>query len=138
MFFLRKKFESSPELARFVPFGVFVALTAAQGNLGLGEESRYWLYLVKTLVGAWLILEMRPFVEEMRWRLSWEAVVIGVGVFAIWVGLDGLYPRLMKLDVGWNPHNEFGEGVAWFYVIVRIVGSSIVVPPIEEVFYRSF
>ncbi|MEY2428621.1 MAG: protease family protein [Verrucomicrobiota bacterium] len=141
MDFLRKKFAASPEYARIAPFVIFVVFTAAQGQLGLGEASRYWLYLVKTLVAAWLIWEMRPFVEEMRWKVSWEAIVVGVAIFAIWVGLDGLYPRLTKLDEGgWNPNTQFGQGsaVAWFYIGVRIVGSSIVVPPLEEVFYRSF
>ena len=35
---------------------------------------------------------------------------------------------------------QFGQGslVGWFYVGVRVIGSSIVVPPLEEVFYRSF
>jgi CAAX prenyl protease-like protein len=136
MFFLTKKFESSPELARFVPFGVFVFLTFIQGEAD--APSRYWMYLVKTLIGAWLILEARPFVEEMRWKFSWEALVVGVGIFALWVGLDGFYPRLSELKTGWNPHDHFSVGVAWFYVAVRIIGSSIVVPPLEEVFYRSF
>src|SRR5262249_31686396 len=132
-----KKFEASPELARIGPFVVFVGLTALQGRLG--EDSRYWLYLLKTLAGVWLIWEMRPFVEEMRWKISWEAVVVGVAVCAIWIGLDGHYPRLAKLDEGWNPHRQYGQGsaLAWLYIVVRIAGSSIVVPPLEEVFYRS-
>jgi uncharacterized protein len=138
MTFLRRKFEGSPEYARVAPFVAFVVLTALQGQLG--EDSRYWLYLMKTALGAWLIWEMRPFVEEMRWKISWEAVVVGVAVFAIWVGLDGLYPRLSELDAGWNPHKQFGQAsaMAWFYIVVRIAGSSIIVPPLEEVFYRSF
>ena len=139
MNFLRRKFAGSPEYARVAPFVIFVALTALQGKLG--EDSRYWLYLLKTLVAAWLIWEMRPIVEEMQWKISWEAVAVGVGVFAVWVGLDGLYPRLSELDeAAWNPNKEFGEGsgLAWLYVAVRVAGSSIVVPPLEEVFYRSF
>jgi CAAX prenyl protease-like protein len=28
--------------------------------------------------------------------------------------------------------------MAWFFIVVRIVGSTLVVPPLEEVFYRSF
>ncbi len=122
MNFLRKKFEASPEYSRIVPFGVFVALTVLQGKFG--EDSRYWMYLLKTLGGAWLVWEMRPFVEEMRWVVSWEAVVVGVSVCALWVGLDGLYPRLSKLDEGWNPHRQFGQGTtaAWFYITVRIGG----------------
>ncbi len=138
MDFLRKKYQASPEYARLAPFVVFVVLTTLQGQLG--ESSKYWLYLVKTLVGAWMIWEVRPYVQEMRWAISWEAVVAGIAVFALWVGLDGYYPRLSHLGEGWNPHKHFGEGsaTAWFYVITRIVGSSLIVPPLEEVFYRSF
>ena len=98
MNFLRRKFEGSPDYARVVPFVIFVVLTALQGRLG--EDSRYWLYLLKTLVGAWLIWEMRPYVEEMRWKISWEALVVGAGIFGIWVGLDGLYPRLSEAGCG--------------------------------------
>ncbi len=138
MSFVRHKMKSSPEYARVAPFVVFVLLTAFQGKLGEGSE--YWLYLLKTVVGAWLIWEMRPFVQEMRWKVSWEALVVGVGIFVIWVGLDGLYPRMSELGAGWNPGERFGKGsaVALFYVAVRILGSSLVVPPLEEVFYRSF
>jgi hypothetical protein len=131
MQFLRKEFAGSPDCARIAPFAIFVGLTDLQGQFG--EASRYWFYLVKTLLGAWLIWEMRPFVEEMRWKVSREAVVAGVVVFAIWVALDGLYPRFSELDAGWNPNQAFGQGSAlvWLYTTVRIAGSSIIVPPLE-------
>lgn len=135
---LQKQFSSSPEYPRIAPFFIFVLLTAGQGQFG--DASVYWVYLLKTLVGAWLVWEMWPFVAEMRWKVSGEAVLMGVVVFVIWVGLDGYYPRLSKLGNGWNPHDQFGDGsaLAWFFVVVRVLGSSVVVPPIEEVFYRSF
>lgn len=137
---LRQKFEASPEYARVVPLVVFAGLTALQGQLGNGSE--YWVYLLKTIIGVWFIWEMRPCVEEMRWQISWEAVAVGVAVFVLWVGLDGHYPRLSKLEAGagWNPGQQYGAGSALtcFYVGVRIVGASLIVPPLEEVFYRSF
>ena len=138
MQFLRQKFEASPEYPRILPFAAFVVLTFGQGQLG--PSSPYWVYLFKTLVGAWLIWESRPFVQEMQWNLSWEAVVVGVGICALWVGLDEFYPRLTKPETLWNPNQQFGAGStsAWFYIAVRITGSSLVVPPLEEVFYRSF
>ena len=138
MNFLRRQFAESPTLARVAPFAVFLLLTACQGQFG--EASRYWFYLAKTLVGAWLVWEMRPFVAEMRWAFSWEAVAVGVAVCVMWIGLDGLYPKLGKAGTAWNPHRQFGAGsaLAWLFVVVRIAGSSIVVPPLEEVFYRSF
>ena len=150
----------SPTLIRVVPFLVFLALTAAQGQLG--ESSRYWLYLLKTLAGASLIWVTWPFVKEMRFRWTWDALVIGIVVFALWIGLDGLYPSVDALfrAVGcpwakwlglehwcatppkaappWNPHTQFGPAAAWGFVCVRLVGSSLVVPGLEEVFYRSF
>jgi len=138
MRFLQQRFSASPEYARIVPFAVFVLLTFGQGQFG--PASTYWVYLAKTLVGVWLLWESRPFVAEMRWRFSWEAVVVGIVICAVWIGLDGLYPRLEKSEIVWDPGNEFGEhsGAAWFFNLARLAGSTIVVPPFEEVFYRSF
>src|SRR5580765_630286 len=107
MIFLREKFKASPAYARVAPFVIFLALTFCQGQFG--EESRYWFYLAKTLVGAWLIWEMRPFVAEMKWAFSWEAVVIGIAVCVMWVGIDGVYPKFGKPGGLWNPHKQFGE-----------------------------
>lgn len=135
---LTDKFAESPVVARVLPFVAFVLLTSLQGTMG--EGSRYWGYLFKTGVGVWLVWLMRPYVAEMKWSFSWEAVVVGVGVFVLWVGLNDHYPKLTELGKPWNPHTQFGEGapLAWFFVVVRLVGSTWVVPPLEEVFYRSF
>jgi membrane protease YdiL (CAAX protease family) len=150
-----------PALARFVPFAVFVLLTSVQERFG--ESGRYWIYFAKALAGAGMLSVVWQHIEELKWRFSWAAVVAGIAVFAIWVGLDGWYPRtdllysehvcplLQSLGLTkectaavagavWNPNQTFGAGsaLAWFFIVVRIVGSSLVVPPLEEVFYRSF
>jgi CAAX prenyl protease-like protein len=130
--------QSSPALVRALPFCLFVLLTALQGRFG--EASIYWMYLLKSLIGVALILFMRPFVSEMRWRCSWEAVAVGLGVFVVWVGLDPFYPKLAASSSAWNPLKAFPEhpGLAWMFVIGRILASTLVVAPLEEVFYRSF
>jgi hypothetical protein len=135
--FLKKLLGASPLMARVAPFVIFLGLTFCQGQFG--AASAYWFYLAKTLVAVWLILEMRPLVSEMRWAISWEAVVVGIGVFVMWVGLDPFYPKFMKNPVIWNPHVQFGENsmLAWLMIATRILGSTLVVPPLEEVFYRS-
>jgi CAAX prenyl protease-like protein len=136
--FLRKPFAKSPLLARVVPFVIFLVLTFGQGKFG--AASAYWFYLAKTMAGAWLVWEMRPFVTEMRWAFSWEAVAVGIGVCVMWVGLDPFYPHLMKGGATGNPNGQFGEGsmLAWFFIAVHILGMTFIVPPLEEVFYRSF
>ena len=135
---LRARLKESPTGARVVPFVVFVALTALQGQFG--AASPYWIYLVKTLVGAGLVWLTWPVVAEMRWRATPVAVLTGVVVFVVWVGLDAHYPKFAAGGDVWNPHRAFGEGsgLAWFFIGVRIVGSTLVVPMIEEVFYRSY
>jgi hypothetical protein len=135
---LRQKFAAFPALTRIVPFGIFLVLTACQWKFFSGSE--YWIYLAKTLVGAGLIWAVRPLVAEMRWAFSWEAVAVGVAVFALWVGLDAHYPKLVKAQGAWNPPAAFGQGsaLAWLIISVRLIGSTLVVPPLEEVFYRSF
>jgi membrane protease YdiL (CAAX protease family) len=151
---------ASPTLVRVVPFVVFVMITAGQGMFG--ESSRYWGYLAKTVVGAALLFVVWPSIAEMRWRLSGSAILAGVGVFVLWVGLDSLYPSLDSLlrtvlcpvarplgfeewcstpatqPAPWNPPAQFAGPLAWFFVFVRLAGSTLVVPPLEEVFYRSF
>jgi len=151
----------SPTLVRVVPFAIFLALTFLQDRFG--ESGRYWLYFGKTLAGGAMLIAVWRHIAELEWRFSWEAFVVGVGVFAFWVGLDGWYPALdvlypkyicpllQKIGLAsacseaaayrpWNPNGVFGDGstLAWFFIIARIAGSTLVVPPLEELFYRSF
>jgi len=144
MRFLTKHLERSPVHARVIPFFLFLGLTFLQGEDAapfLGPSARFWMYGVKTFVGAWLVYEMWPYVREARWAFSWEAVVVGILVLVMWIGLDPYYGKLSKPPAKvWNPHEQFGENSigAWTIIIIRIFGSTLVVPPMEEVFYRSF
>ena len=148
---LLEKILVRPAVARVAPFLVFVTLTFCQGKFG--AASAFWFYFVKTLVGVWLIWEMRPLVSEMRWAFSWPAVAVGAGIFAIWVGVSGEWTTQnslwVKLGIShppktpaavWNPNDQFGAGsaLAWLMIATRILGSTFIVPPLEEVFYRSF
>ncbi len=140
------KITQSPALVRVAPFAIFLALTFLQEHGG--ETARYWIYFGKTLAGAGMLLAVRRHMVELEWRFSWAAVVAGVAVFALWVGLDELlarlglpaYPKLKVTNAAWNPNETFGVSspLAIFFILTRLVGSTLVVPPLEEIFYRSF
>jgi uncharacterized protein len=136
----------SPTLVRIGPFVIFLLLTFLQGYSG--ASGQYWFYLAKTLIAAWLLWLVWEDIAEMRWKFSIAAVLVGVGVFVMWVGLDQVFqqfgfkgaPRydLSKESSPWNPLAQFGSTFGWFFIIVRIAGSSLVVPLLEEVFFRSW
>lgn len=135
---LRQSIGYPPWRPRVLPFALFLGFTLLQGHLG--DASSFWIYALKSFVGAALIWLVWPLVAEMRWRLSFEAVLAGILVFALWVGLDPFYPVLGRASEGWNPHLAFGHNslLAWTFILIRILGSTLVVPALEEVFYRSF
>jgi len=141
MRFLSAQFRASPAYARVMPYLTILLITFVQASF-IGSP-RYWLYLAKMVIGIWCLWEVWPRAREVRWAFSWEAVVVGLIIWALWIGLDPYYPKLQfrtKAGQPWNPFNQFGEHSlgGWFFVGVRLFGSTLVVPPIEEAFYRSF
>lgn len=67
------------------------------------------------------------------------AIGLGIAVALAWVGLDGYYPSLPFLGTrqGFDPTKLTGPGRLGFLAI-RMVGLVVVVPLIEELFWRSF
>ena len=136
---LYKKLQESAILARVLPFLIFVTLTSTQGILG--PESHFWIYLLKTLLGVWMVWIIWPLVGEMRWAFSTEAIGGGILVFIVWIILDNFqYPKLTPSDDAWNLNKHFKQDsvLFWLFVTTRIIGSTLIVPLLEEVFYRSF
>lgn len=145
-----------PETPRVLPFVVFLLVGAIPASWFTGAQ--FWAYLAKTLAAGALLWHFRPRLHEMRWAFSVPAVVIGVVIAVLWIGLEGRIPSLEELWAGaqrmftgkagdppkasepWNPVAYFAgqPALGWFFVAVRVLGRSLVVPAMEEVFYRSF
>jgi CAAX prenyl protease-like protein len=64
---------------------------------------------------------------------------VGFIVFGSWVGLEGLYPSIAFLGqrVGFDPTPLAPQARLAFYA-VRLLGLVVLVPLIEELFWRSF
>ena len=145
-----------PEIPRVLPFVLFLLLGSLQGKLFPGSE--YWLYATKTVLVGWMLWALRGLLAEVKWAFSWEGLAVGVVIAVLWIGLSGHVPTLgdiwnagqklvtgkvpepAKPELPWNPVAFFGDNAAlgWAFVLVRVLGRSLVVPPMEEVFYRSF
>ena len=135
----RQNMQTSPIYARVAPFVIFVLLTVAQSMFG--EAGQYWVYIGKSVVGAWLIWQMWDLVPEMRWNFNTEAFAVGVAVLIMWIGIDGLYTHMGDADVKPpNPYLQFGvhSPLATIAFVGHLLGMTLIVPPLEEVFFRSF
>ncbi len=122
------------------PFMVFLLLT---------EAARYlpgWLhvfYLVKTVLVAALLLYWWPvYRQEITVRLTggeWLlSLAAGLLVLALWILPEKFLPQA-GTSPGFNPH-AFGWSAAGTGVIIagRLLGAAVVVPVMEELFWRSF
>jgi uncharacterized protein len=132
------RLQSSPIWVRVVPFAAFALPMLLQGRWG--DASQYWIYTLRIAIGAGFLWLLRSHIKEMRWEFSWAAAAVGAAVFLVWIGLDGYYPAIVKREGSFNPELTYGSGnpATFIFIAVRLLGSSLVVPPIEEIFYRSF
>ena len=129
--------------ARVLPFLVyllFIGIVALLERAGVPAASLRWLYAVKIVaVLATLGWFWRHYTELHSVRLSPTtavgAILIGLVVFVLWIGLDAGW-MVIGTPAGFDPRNA-GQ-IDWLMVAVRIGGAALVVPVMEELFWRSF
>ena len=137
---------SRAALARILPFVAFMVLLAlrgampADGSWGIDPK---WVYGITVLVvGALLAWYWREY-GELSAQLLPDfkefalAVVVGVLVFALWINLDAPWMRLGEASAIFIPVDANGQ-LQWPLLIVRWIGAALLVPVMEELFWRSF
>ncbi len=128
---------------RILPFLVyllFIVVVDLLGRFGVPAQHLRWLYAVKiAAVLATLLVCWRHYTELHRWRVSalWTALAVAAGVivFVLWIGLGAGW-MVVGTPAGFDPRTA-GQ-VDWLMVAVRIGGAALVVPVMEELFWRSF
>jgi uncharacterized protein len=123
------------------PMALFLALTTVEGYLP--KASYPWAYGVKIVaVTVALLMFRKAWREEIHFdaRVLLPALAVGLVTFAQWVWLDKAipYPPLGS-RVGFDPNAALPDPL-WrgLFVAVRLYGLALVVPVMEEVFWRSF
>jgi CAAX prenyl protease-like protein len=128
---------------RILPFAAYLFFIVAGDvleRLGVAASSLLWLYPLKIAAVALLLALFWRRYEELRpFRLSstqaLTALAIGVLVLVLWVSLDAGW-MIIGSPSGFDPHRQ--GRIDWLLVAIRIVGAALVVPVMEELFWRSF
>ena len=136
--------EARKLVAFTLPMAVFLVLLALVsvlrkvGGAFWLDSPEYWIYPAQTIFcGALVIWFWREYQFRAATRIVFAAAV-ALLVFAVWIApreLLGFAPRL----IGFNPEIFSGQPATyWTTVAVRFVRLVVVVPLVEEIFWRGF
>jgi uncharacterized protein len=139
----------SPAFPRILPFALFIVFVAVGSMqpppepVPAGQFDPRWIYAARAIaVGAVLVWLWARF-DELRGAqalsaLDWFwAIASGVIVLAIWVMLDKGWVTF-ELGKGFDPRRHGSEDIDWPITAFRLLGLAVVVPLVEELFWRSF
>ena len=129
-----RAFQKRPYIPYIAPFVIFGIFLYAGPHLPISQGLAY---AIRTfLVAASLIYFWNAYRHEIAFSFNWLAVISGVLVFFVWVLPEGLYPQIGHS--AFNPYEQStGYGV-YAVIASRLVGAVVVVPVMEELFWRSF
>lgn len=148
---------SRPVFVRVLPFLVYVVFLGLQSALEQSQTIREsgidtrWFYALRVAaVSSVLAYYWRDYTELALGKLRHaqsgsgsrvverlSAVLVGVLVFILWINLDQGWVTLGSSTGGFVALDRDGLR-DWPLIAVRLLGASIVVPVMEELFWRSF
>ena len=129
-----------PRVAPFLAYLSFIFIADMLGRAGFAAHDLRWLYAVKIGVVLGMLLYWRRSYTELAWvplgaRATAVAISVGLVVFLLWINLNAGWMSIGSAD-GFDPRND-GQ-IEWSLVVLRIAGAALVVPVMEELFWRSF
>jgi len=123
---------------RVFPFAVFMAFVAIESIFTSGG---FLIYIVKTIVVGLILLYFKNSYPEINLAASLKdlliAVVFGLVVFLLWVNMTWDFAVIGEPRDN-DPFTMSGKKILYPAIFFRVFGASVVVPVMEELFWRSF
>lgn len=135
-------------LARGAPFGlymIFVAVLEIPALLdgeALPPSFSLGLYPIKIALVCAALAAFRRSYTDLDWGSLRKpaptalSVCAGIVVFIVWINLD--FPWAMQGELTSYDPTQAATGWAYALIFARVTGAVVVVPIMEELFWRSF
>jgi len=108
------------------PFAAYIFVPIGSVLLKIDPTLAQLLKII--LVGGLIFYYRKNY--KLKFMLDGWGTISGLAIFVIWVGFEGLYPFIFGAPQA-PPTNDS-------YVILRLIGSVLIAPVIEEFFTRFF
>ncbi len=116
--------------AAILPFILFMIISTLVSALAPHPDLGY---PVKALALLLVVLAFWPAYRRMSWRFDPLAVGAGLGIGVMWIALSGPGdPELSAMLALMTPASY----VSW--VVLRLLGTALLVPLVEEMFFRGY
>ena len=132
------------DVAYVLPMFTFLAFIWLGSNWSKEHPWTYvTAYVARTIIVAGLLLYLWPCFTKIRWNHWWLGAIVGVvGIFQ-WVGMQLFLQRhfdhFKPSSDFFNPATYFQTPASlWYFVAVRMIGAVLVVPVMEELFWRDY
>ena len=129
-----------PRVLPFVTYVGFIVIADVLERFGAHANTLRWLYPAKIALVLAMLLAWGKQYHELRSVPARQDMVaalgIGAGVFVLWIALDADWMQF-GTPRGFDPTGARGQ-TDWLLVAVRVGGAALVVPLMEELFWRSF
>jgi CAAX prenyl protease-like protein len=144
----RPALDSRALWAYVLPFAVFMgglALISLVQSFAPAEnaplwlaEPKYWVFPLQTVFcGALLVWFWKAYEWGAKWHVI-TAVLTGLVVLALWISPQWLLGAEQRTD-GFNPGLFAGSAALyWGTLILRFIRLVVIVPLLEEIFWRGF
>ncbi len=141
-----------PQLPYLIPFLAYVGLMAPAtfGHLGGIDWEQLWrdyhplIYFLQNASAAVLLWCFWDYYAHIRWTHLALGALVGLAGTVVWVGIEYSCQHLGLSKIPdpakfYNPDLLLHTTAArWTYLCIRIVGPTLVVPVMEELFFRDF
>jgi len=126
-----------------VPMIAFIALTAIEGLDGLPLTYPALYSLKAIVVTIALIMSRKVIAKEVRFvvRMLGLGAFVGLVGYIGWVYIDQVTPhfKLLGVRTGFDPYTALREPMQRsLFLAIRFYGLVVMVPLMEEIFWRSF
>lgn len=138
------EYERRKLFAFTLPMGVFlgglalISLLKSIGGAFWLEAPEYWVYPLQTIACAVLLYWYRREYDLQKPRRLFFTLAIAATVFGLWVSPQAMFGFAPRTE-GYDPSTFAGSpALSWTLLAFRFLRLVIVVPLVEEIFWRGF